>query len=90
LIKEIAKILITLYRIMVSPLLPPSCKFHPTCSEYAHKAFSTKTSVIALYLSLRRLGRCHPFSDGGFDPVPWSVEEKGRVKEHLLSAKEVF
>jgi putative membrane protein insertion efficiency factor len=61
---------IRLYRWTVSPLLPPACRFHPSCSAYALQALRTHGPIRGLALALRRLGRCHPFNPGGLDPVP--------------------
>jgi len=61
---------IKLYKIVLSPLLPPACRFYPTCSEYALEAIKKHGSLKGLYLTLRRLLRCHPLCEGGFDPVP--------------------
>ena len=65
---------IRLYRALVSPLLPPSCRFTPTCSQYALDALATHGPVKGLYLAARRLLRCHPITwlggSSGFDPVP--------------------
>jgi putative membrane protein insertion efficiency factor len=61
---------IRLYRWTLSPLLPPACRFHPSCSAYALQALQTHGPLRGLVLALRRLGRCHPFNPGGLDPVP--------------------
>jgi putative membrane protein insertion efficiency factor len=62
------------YRIFISPLFPPSCRFQPTCSQYAIEAIATHGPLRGLGLALRRLSRCHPISwlggSSGFDPVP--------------------
>ena len=58
------------YKRYVSPLLPPMCRFEPTCSEYMYEAIEKKGFIIGLYLGTKRLLRCHPFSEGGVDPVP--------------------
>ena len=58
------------YQLLVSPVLPASCRFHPSCSEYARQAVSKHGAGKGSWLSLRRLGRCHPFHPGGYDPVP--------------------
>jgi putative membrane protein insertion efficiency factor len=63
-------LLIQLYRWVVSPLLPPSCRFEPTCSCYAQDALRRHGLLRGLYLSTRRLLRCHPGNPGGWDPVP--------------------
>ena len=58
------------YQVLISPVLPASCRFHPSCSEYARQAVSKHGAGKGSWLSLRRLGRCHPFHRGGYDPVP--------------------
>ena len=57
------------YKRFISPLLPPSCRFHPTCSQYSYEAFMRHGVLKGSILTLRRLLRCHPFHPGGFDPV---------------------
>lgn len=61
--------LIRLYRIYLSPLKPPTCRFVPTCSEYAVLALEKYGVVRGGYLTARRLLKCHPFHPGGYDPV---------------------
>jgi hypothetical protein len=63
-------LLLALYKAFLSPLLPSSCKFYPTCSSYAQQAVARHGVARGLGLSLRRLLRCRPFSAGGYDPVP--------------------
>ena len=58
------------YQLLVSPLLPPSCRFLPTCSDYAREAVRRHGAGRGLYLALRRLVRCHPWGGSGYDPVP--------------------
>lgn len=62
--------LIKLYRVTLSKILPPSCRFTPSCSEYAIIAIGRFGAVKGGYLSLKRIIRCNPFSKGGHDPVP--------------------
>lgn len=63
-------LLVKLYRFAISPLLPPSCRFYPTCSAYTLEALRKYGPVKGLGLSVRRILRCHPFNPGGHDPVP--------------------
>ncbi len=66
-----AVLLIRLYQNIVSPFLPQnSCRFYPTCSHYAIDAVERYGTVKGLFLSVKRIFRCHPFHPGGFDPVP--------------------
>jgi putative membrane protein insertion efficiency factor len=58
-----------LYKRFLSPLLPSACRFYPTCSEYMLEAVARYGVLRGVGLGLRRLGRCHPFHAGGFDPV---------------------
>ncbi|HET6282660.1 MAG TPA: membrane protein insertion efficiency factor YidD [Polyangia bacterium] len=62
--------LIRIYRAAISPLIGPSCRFEPSCSAYAEEALHQHGVVRGLWLATCRLGRCHPFSRGGIDPVP--------------------
>ena len=61
---------LNVYKRFVSPLLPPACRFHPSCSVYAAEAVERHGVIRGGALAARRLARCHPFSSGGFDPVP--------------------
>ncbi|RJP19390.1 MAG: membrane protein insertion efficiency factor YidD [Candidatus Abyssobacteria bacterium SURF_5] len=63
-------LLIKLYQTFVSPLLPPACRFYPSCSEYALEAVRKYGALKGSYLTVRRLLRCHPLCEGGIDPVP--------------------
>jgi uncharacterized protein len=61
---------IHLYRLALSPLLAPACRFHPSCSRYALEALHVHGPGRGLLLAIRRLARCHPLVPGGVDPVP--------------------
>lgn len=61
---------IRFYRRFVSPLLPPACRYTPTCSQYAIEALRKHGPLKGLYLAVRRLLRCHPWGGSGYDPVP--------------------
>ena len=62
--------IIRAYQLLVSPWLGSSCRFYPSCSCYAHTAIEKHGAVRGAWLALRRLLRCHPFNEGGYDPVP--------------------
>ncbi len=62
--------LLRAYQLTLSPLLPPSCRYVPTCSEFARQAIERHGSLRGGWMALCRLARCHPFHRGGFDPVP--------------------
>jgi uncharacterized protein len=68
-VKVVLILIIRAYRLLISPLLPPSCRFTPTCSEYAMQAIEKYGALRGFYLAVRRLLRCHPFHSGGYDPV---------------------
>jgi hypothetical protein len=63
-------LLVKTYRRLVSPLLPPACRFHPSCSAYALGALEKHGALRGTWLTARRLARCHPLHPGGIDPVP--------------------
>ena len=70
------------YQLLLSPMLGSSCRFEPTCSAYALQALERHGAAAGTYLTLRRIGRCHPWCDGGLDPVP---QARPRLFGHLLS-----
>ena len=61
---------VKLYQMCISPLKPPTCRFEPTCSQYAFEALRKHGPIKGLYLAVRRLLRCHPWGGHGYDPVP--------------------
>jgi putative membrane protein insertion efficiency factor len=61
---------VRLYQLFISPLFPPSCRFHPTCSNYAIIAVERYGVVRGGWLAVKRIARCHPWNPGGYDPVP--------------------
>ena len=63
-------LLVRFYQLCISPLTPPSCRFTPTCSQYAVEAIEKYGALKGGFLALRRILRCHPFHPGGYDPVP--------------------
>jgi putative membrane protein insertion efficiency factor len=74
--RHVLKIFIRAYQLMLSPLIGPSCRFYPSCSQYGIEAIETHGSLRGTWLTLKRISRCHPWHEGGFDPVP------GRCLKH--------
>lgn len=68
--KQIAIALVRIYQHTLGPYLGGACRFHPSCSNYAIEAIEEHGAVRGFWMAIRRVGRCHPFSQGGFDPVP--------------------
>lgn len=62
--------LVTLYQYTLGLLFPPACRFYPTCSCYAKEALQRHGTFVGLWLSVKRIARCHPWHPGGHDPVP--------------------
>jgi putative membrane protein insertion efficiency factor len=76
---SLARLMIRAYRFFISPYLGPNCRFIPTCSTYALEAFNLGF-VRGIFLSIKRLLKCHPFHEGGFDPVP-TCQNKTQLKK---------
>lgn len=77
LLKKLLIGLFRFYQLFISPLKPPSCRFYPTCSSYAIEAVQTHGPFKGFWLAIKRLGKCHPWHEGGVDMVP----EKSLKKE---------
>ncbi|MDG1436821.1 MAG: membrane protein insertion efficiency factor YidD [Rickettsiaceae bacterium] len=71
-------LLIKCYQFFISPWLGSNCRFTPTCSEYAKNSFAQHGALKGLYLSVRRILRCNPFANAGYDPVPDSPDKNDR------------
>ena len=68
--KHVLVFLVRAYQVGISPLLPASCRYYPSCSHYAIEALDKHGAARGAWLAARRVLRCHPFRAGGFDPVP--------------------
>lgn len=68
--KHVLRALIRFYQWFISPLLGPSCRFHPTCSSYALESIERHGALGGSWLATKRICRCHPWNGGGYDPVP--------------------
>ena len=68
--------IIKLYQLVLSPLLGPTCRFHPSCSYYAIGAITEHGLIKGSWLSGKRILKCHPLNDGGYDPVPEKKQNK--------------
>ena len=68
--KTVLIALLRFYRYAISPMLGRNCRFHPTCSEYAIEAMQRHGALRGGWMAAKRVGRCHPFNSGGYDPVP--------------------
>ncbi|MFO1127136.1 MAG: membrane protein insertion efficiency factor YidD [Rhodospirillales bacterium] len=77
LLRPVMLALIHAYRLLVSPILPLSCRFEPTCSAYGLEAVRRFGGLAGGWLILRRLGRCHPWGGCGYDPVPEAAPGRG-------------
>jgi putative membrane protein insertion efficiency factor len=73
-VRKILVLLLAGYKRLISPLLPSACRFYPTCSQYMREAIEVHGAGRGIWLGLKRLGRCHPFHEGGVDPVPTATE----------------
>ncbi len=71
--------LIRIYQLAFSPLLPPSCRFYPTCSQYALEAVRMHGACRGSVLAIKRLCKCNPWNDGGFDPVCSDQQKKRQI-----------
>jgi len=75
--RKIALALIRLYQLTWSRMMPPSCRFMPTCSHYTYESIDRYGFLKGVWLGTKRLSHCHPFNPGGYDPVPEKNQELG-------------
>jgi putative membrane protein insertion efficiency factor len=69
-VKAVLLALLRGYQLLISPLLGANCRFYPTCSDYAREAIERHGALRGTWLAIKRIGRCHPYHPGGYDPVP--------------------
>lgn len=68
--------IIRVYQAILSPVLPASCRFYPSCSDYAVESIERFGAIRGMIMAIRRISRCHPWNEGGFDPVPTRSERE--------------
>jgi len=73
---RVAMALVRVYQKLVSPLFGNNCRYYPTCSHYTYEAIEIHGAVRGSWLGIKRIGRCHPFHEGGVDPVPGSPDSQ--------------
>lgn len=83
--KRILKGIVRGYQLFISPVLPSNCRFYPTCSHYTMEALEKHGAIKGMWLGLRRIGRCHPWNEGGVDLVP---EPKACNNKHHTHSKQ--
>lgn len=80
--------LLKLYRYALSPILGANCRYYPTCSNYASEALEKHGIISGIWLSVKRILRCHPFHEGGYDPVPEGLEKNSLKLGRKIKIKE--
>jgi putative membrane protein insertion efficiency factor len=83
LLAQLLLALVRVYQLLISPLLGPACRFHPTCSQYMAECLAAHGALRGSYLGVRRILRCHPFNPGGYDPPPPPPEDGRKHAEKL-------
>ena len=81
--KKILILLIRFYQKFISPMFPAKCRFYPTCSQYTLEAVKEHGAIKGTYLGIKRILKCHPFHEGGYDPIPKKENKnsEGKKKE---------
>ena len=77
-----ARVLIRGYQLLISPILPNSCRFYPSCSHYTMEAIQVHGPIKGGWLGAKRIARCHPWNEGGYDPVPGASETAHHDHHH--------
>lgn len=85
--KVLLKGLVHGYRLLISPVLPQSCRFEPSCSAYALEALSSHGALKGAWLTVKRLARCQPWGDSGYDPVPQCASGHSHRPDNALTHK---
>jgi len=83
--KNTALAFLQAYKRVLSPMFPPSCRYWPTCSEYAIEAVERRGAIVGMALAIWRLLRCHPFARGGYDPVKCASDEHAHVAAEAVT-----
>ena len=68
--------IIKLYQLLISPILGQNCRYLPTCSQYSIESIKKYGLIMGIFLSIKRISKCHPWGSHGYDPVPKKIEEK--------------
>ncbi len=84
--KHLLVALIKAYRVTISPLYGNVCRYHPSCSAYGLRSVQVHGALRGSWLTVRRIGRCHPWAPGGYDPVPGTPEAAAWAAEQTVSA----
>ena len=79
--KKIFILFIKFYQKFISPMFPAKCRFYPTCSQYTLEAIKEHGTIKGTYLGIRRILKCHPFHEGGYDPVPKKENKNSEEKK---------
>ena len=84
--KKILILLIRFYQKFISPMFPAKCRFYPTCSQYTLEAVKEHGAIKGTYLGIKRILKCHPFHEGGYDPVPKreNKNSEGKKEEWVI------
>lgn len=82
--------LLRAYQLLISPIIGPSCRFYPSCSEYAIEAVKSHGIFKGCFLAVRRVLRCHPGCEGGLDPVPEKTKKRHVCSQHAQKNSKTF